>query len=76
MNEKRGGVLDNPIVKRWINQKLGALVLATALLESGSIDSLHWSMVAAAYLILEGVSEAAEHISKKGEQVWRVPEDE
>lgn len=56
-------------LKKWVSRKLTILVIASAALFAGSLDSNDWTIVATMYIAIEGATNIAERLIKaKGAQ--------
>jgi hypothetical protein len=56
-------------LKKWVSRKLTILVIASAALFAGSLESSDWTVVATMYIAIEGATNIAERLLKaKGSQ--------
>jgi hypothetical protein len=56
-------------LKKWVSRKLTILVIASAALFAGSLESSDWTVVATMYIAIEGATNIAERLLKaKGNQ--------
>jgi hypothetical protein len=51
-------------LKKWVSRKLTILVIASAALFSGSLNSSDWTIVATMYIAIEGATNIAERLMK------------
>jgi hypothetical protein len=51
-------------LKKWVSRKLTILVIASAALFAGSLESSDWTVVAAMYIAIEGATNIAERLMK------------
>ena len=57
-------------LKKWVSRKLTILVIASAALFSGSLNSSDWTIVATMYIAIEGATNIAERLMKaRGNQL-------
>jgi hypothetical protein len=57
-------------LKKWVSRKLTILVIASAALFSGSLNSSDWTIVATMYIAIEGATNIAERLMKaRGSQL-------
>jgi hypothetical protein len=51
-------------LKKWVSRKLTILVIASAALFAGSLESSDWTVVATMYIAIEGATNIAERLMK------------
>jgi hypothetical protein len=51
-------------LKKWVSRKLTILVIASAALFAGSLESSDWTVVATMYIAIEGATNIAERLLK------------
>jgi hypothetical protein len=57
-------------LKKWVSRKLTILVIASAALFAGSLESSDWTVVATMYIAIEGATNIAERLLKaRGNQL-------
>jgi len=51
-------------LKKWVSRKLTILVIASAALFGGKLESTDWTIVATMYIAIEGATNIAERLMK------------
>lgn len=51
-------------LNKWVSRKLTILVIASAALFSGKLESTDWTIVATMYIAIEGATNIAERLMK------------
>lgn len=51
-------------LKKWVSRKLTILVIASAALFMGKLESTDWTIVATMYIAIEGATNIAERLMK------------
>ena len=51
-------------LKKWVSRKLTILIIASAALFAGNLDSNDWTIVATMYIAIEGATNIAERLIK------------